>query len=371
MNSLHPALVRCLELAQKGKYSTKPNPCVGCTLTKKDHIIGEGWHQFAGEDHAEVAALKDAQARGIDTQGATAWVSLEPCAHHGKTPPCTDALIAARVKKVVIAIEDPNPIVAGKGVAALRKSGIEVESNAAAQQARSINPAYFYFHEHNKPWVTLKAATSLDGRIAAADGTSQWISSPEARADAHLQRLEHHAILSSSQTVLRDNAQLTIRLNTIQKQRLHFDLRPHHHSLRVILDSHNRLKSMGDIPLFSSDSPLLILTQNHAEDRQHIQWERCQSANEGLNLQAVMQILVQKGVQSVLVEAGSILGGAFIKANLVNQLFIYQSSILLGNKGYPAFVLPHIQRFDQRLNWQRQGIEYFGNTLRHTFVPIE
>ena len=328
---------RALNLAMNGSYSTISNPAVGCVLVQGDNIIGEGWHQGDGAPHAEVAAIKDAQAKGESTAGCTAYVSLEPCCHTGKQPPCTQALINARVSRVVVASEDPHSQVAGKGLAVLSASGIEVHTGLLRQQAQALNAGFFYRQQTGLPLLRLKLAISLDGRIAAADGTSAYISCEHSRQDVMHWRARSQALLTTSGTVLADNPRHTVRgiANVTQPDLWLIDSKgkvpfraqsfaPAKHLSK--LSGHKKACRQ----VFWLRPALAIATANKLPEHINII-----PVNGRVELRKLLQKMAQQGANEVLTECGGTLAGGLIAAGLVNQLLIYQAPLLLGDKGLP------------------------------------
>lgn len=349
-------MARALQLAERGRFTTDPNPRVGCVLVKNGRIIGEGFHERAGQAHAEVNALKNASE---DTTGATAYVTLEPCSHHGKTPPCCDALIAAGIKRLVVAMKDPNPLVAGRGLERCKAAGIEIIFDVLRADAEKLNRGFISRMTKNRPFIRSKIAMSLDGKTALANGESKWITSPEARADVHLFRAESSAILTGIGTVLADNPSLNARVDFEIVQ-----------PIRVILDS--TLQMPPNAQIAKSEGKTLILTCSTDEQKQatlkqagfeiHVLSE----SNGRLDLHAVMDFLAKQEINNVFVEAGATLNGALLEANLVDEWLIYMASSVLGDKGRGAFSLPELQSMADKKNLQWQGVRHVGRDLRMT-----
>lgn len=322
----HAHMARALRLAERGAYTTKPNPLVGCVIADGETVLGEGFHERAGEPHAEVHAL---QAAGARARGATAYVTLEPCAHTGRTPPCAEALVAAGVARVVAAVRDPFAAVDGKGFERLRAAGITVESGLMETQARALNLGFFSRIERGRPWVRVKLAMSLDGRTALRDGTSKWISSEAARADVQRWRARSGALLTASGTVRADNPYLTVRL---------CDDTPFVAPLRVVLDA--GLATPLDSHLLDGSAPTLVI---HAPDAKVSEpWRDRPRAwvpvSDGrFDLAAVMAELGTRGINEVQVEAGATLAGALLRAGLVDELLLYVAPVLLGESARPLF----------------------------------
>jgi diaminohydroxyphosphoribosylaminopyrimidine deaminase/5-amino-6-(5-phosphoribosylamino)uracil reductase len=315
-------LVRALDLAARGLYTTDPNPRVGCVIATADGVLGEGWHARAGEAHAEVVALR---AAGSQARGATAYVSLEPCSYTGRTPPCADALIAAGVARVVCCTLDPNPKVAGRGIGRLEKAGIAVQVGEFADEARRLNVGFFSRHERARPYVRLKLAMSLDGRTAPADGGRMWISGVAARADVQTWRARSSAVLTGAGTVRGDDPQLNVRLNYGPWVR---------QPLRVVLDT--MLRTPRGARIFNNDEALVFAAaEAPLGSFKDIKVERIPRADGGLDLDAVMQNLTAREVNEVLVESGPTLAGAFISKHLVDEFILYVAPGLLGCDAAP------------------------------------
>jgi diaminohydroxyphosphoribosylaminopyrimidine deaminase/5-amino-6-(5-phosphoribosylamino)uracil reductase len=328
----HAHMARALRLAEKGLYTAQPNPRVGCVIVRGDEILGEGFHVRAGEPHAEVFALRAAGGRA---RGATAYVTLEPCAHFGKTPPCADALVAAGVARVVAACEDPNPKVAGGGFAKLCAAGIAVETGLMRAAARELNRGFISRLERGRPWVRVKLAMSLDGRTALANGQSQWITGEAARADVQRWRARSSAILTGAGTARSDDPRLTARLP---------DGETFVPALRVVLDA--RLDALrAQAHLLDGSTPTLILHAEGAQpgDDRHPNVERATvaaQANGRIDLDAALALLAARGVNELQVEAGPTLCGALFAANRVDELLLYVAPILLGDSARPLLALP-------------------------------
>ncbi|WP_330960606.1 bifunctional diaminohydroxyphosphoribosylaminopyrimidine deaminase/5-amino-6-(5-phosphoribosylamino)uracil reductase RibD [Photobacterium sp. 53610] len=326
----HAMMRRAISLARRGRFTTAPNPNVGCVIVKDDTVIGEGFHYRAGEPHAEVFALR---AAGENARGATAYVTLEPCSHYGRTPPCAEALIAAGVSRVICAMVDPNPQVAGRGVTMLRDAGIEVETGLLEADALALNPGFIKRMKTGLPYVQLKLAASLDGRTALANGDSQWITGPEARADVQRFRAQSGAILSTSATVLADDPSLNVRWQELgERTQSEYPQPELRQPVRVIIDSHNRLQSTQR--LFSLPGKVL-LARGQADT---LSWPENVSQlvvpvqeNGQLDLTALMQALARQDINHLWVEAGAGLAGALVRAGLVDELILYQAPKLMGS----------------------------------------
>lgn len=341
----HTHMAHALRLAERGLYTTQPNPRVGCVIARGDEVVGTGFHQRAGEPHAEVYALREAGGRA---SGATAYVTLEPCAHHGRTPPCADALVAAGVGRVVIAAEDPFPQVDGRGVGKLRAAGIAVESGLMREAARALNCGFFSRLERGRPFVRVKMAMSLDGRTALASGESKWITGAAARADVQRWRARSSAILTGSGTVLADDPRLTVRLPDDAEF-----LPP----LRVLLD--RQLRTPAGSHVLDGSAPTLVLhgAAPSCSDDRFTQVERVALATQGdvLDLRAVLALLAGRGCNEVQVEAGPTLCGALFAAGLVDELLLYVAPLLLGDGARPLLHLPTLGEMARR--WQLQVVD--------------
>ncbi|MET4576306.1 bifunctional diaminohydroxyphosphoribosylaminopyrimidine deaminase/5-amino-6-(5-phosphoribosylamino)uracil reductase RibD [Ottowia thiooxydans] len=327
-HSLDAAMAQALELAERARLNCPPNPAVGCVLISPNGaVLGEGLTQPVGQAHAEVMALRDAAAKGLAVAGCTAYVTLEPCSHHGRTGPCCDALIAAGVKRVVASMQDPNPKVGGQGFARLRAAGVDVEVGQGALQARELNIGFFSRMVRGIPWVRMKAATSLDGLTALPNGTSQWITSPAAREDGHAWRARASAILTGIGTVLEDDPRLDVRLNSMASVTRQPDL--------VIVDS--RLETPLTAQLWNATTRrILIYTASsdaalgNALLDKGAQVIRLPDANGKVELQAMLRDLGTREINELHVEAGYKLNGSLLRAKLVDELLLYQAPILLG-----------------------------------------
>ncbi|MFW2372106.1 MAG: bifunctional diaminohydroxyphosphoribosylaminopyrimidine deaminase/5-amino-6-(5-phosphoribosylamino)uracil reductase RibD [Gammaproteobacteria bacterium] len=352
-----------LQLAAQGLYTTQPNPRVGCVLVKHKQIIAEGWHRKAGEAHAEIHALNQA---GNRAKGATAYVTLEPCSHHGRTPPCADALVDAGVSRVVIAMEDPNPQVSGQGVARLREAGIEVITGVLEAQARELNPGFIKRMSSGLPYVRVKLAMSLDGRTAMASGESQWITGSAARKDVQKLRARSSAILTGIATIRADDPSLNVRMTA---EELGLDIPPHQ-PMRVILDS--QLSCPHDAKLFSLPGQTVILTSHPeplTEDFPRAEVVQLKQSEGRVDLHAAMQWLATQEINEVHVEAGSVLCGALLESGLVDELVIYMAPHLMGNQAKGLFHLPDIQSMERRLELDIKDIRMVGQDVRITALP--
>lgn len=346
-------MAKAIQLAKEGLYTTQPNPRVGCVIVKDGQIVGEGFHARAGQPHAEVFALRQAAQHA---QGATAYVTLEPCAHYGRTPPCANALVEAGVSRVVMASLDSNPLVAGKGQAILENAGISTTVGVLENEAKALNQGFFRRMQGGLPYVRLKTAASLDGRTAMQSGESKWITGTEARRDVQKLRAQSGAMITGIGTVLADDPSLTVRPEEWLDWHYAEPVQP----LRVILDS--QLRTPLNAKILQQTGVVIVsqhaITHPHALALQALGAEIWSFAppshlDEGREwiLQQVLQKLAERGVNEVLVEAGATLAGAFIQANLVDELIVYLAPTLLGSEARPMFELPFTQMAQQqRLN---------------------
>ncbi|MGZ5576061.1 MAG: bifunctional diaminohydroxyphosphoribosylaminopyrimidine deaminase/5-amino-6-(5-phosphoribosylamino)uracil reductase RibD [Methylobacter sp.] len=352
-------MARAINLAKKGRYTTDPNPRVGCVLVRGDVVIGEGWHVKAGQGHAEVEALKNTP----DAKGATAYVTLEPCSHQGRTPPCCDALIKAGVSRVVAAMQDPNPQVSGRGLERLKAAGIEVVCDILHEDAQALNRGFIKRMTVNRPFVRSKLAMSLDGRTAMASGESKWITSDKSRADVQRLRAESSAILTGINTVLADNPALNARVEGDVLQ-----------PFRVVLDTHLNMPVSAQMAKLPGRS--LILTCSEDQQKQQALQQAgfevypLTSKNGRLDLHAVMEFLAGQQVNELLVEAGSVLNGALLDEGLVDEVIIYMAPCILGDQGRGLFKLPGLQQMADKKQLKLRNVRQVGPDLRLTFIPL-
>jgi diaminohydroxyphosphoribosylaminopyrimidine deaminase / 5-amino-6-(5-phosphoribosylamino)uracil reductase len=351
---------RCFALAERGLFTARPNPVVGCVLVKDGRVVGEGWHERTGQPHAEAIALNQA---GAAAYGATAYVSLEPCSHHGRTPPCADALVDSRVARVVYAMQDPNPLVSGRGLARLRQAGIVVEGPLLPEEAESLNPGFCKRMRHGLPWVRCKVAMSLDGRIALRNGESKWITGPEARADVQRWRARSCAVLSGIGTVLQDDPGLNVRLEDFAGTQ----------PLRVIADSNMRLPLTAAL-LRQSGTVVLACASEDAAAKARLEAAAgparllavpLASASGQVDLSALLRYLAQQHhCNEVLLESGPALAGALLQAGLVDEVLAYVAPSLLGSAARPLFELPTIERLADRIRLQFLDVAMVGKDCR-------
>jgi diaminohydroxyphosphoribosylaminopyrimidine deaminase/5-amino-6-(5-phosphoribosylamino)uracil reductase len=354
----HSMMARALRLAEHGAYTTRPNPMVGCVIARGDEIVGEGFHQRAGEPHAEVFALREAGERA---RGATVYVTLEPCAHAGRTPPCAQTLIEAGVTRVVASCGDPYEKVAGKGFDALRAAGIGVEVGLMQTQARALNRGFFSRIERGRPWVRVKLAMSLDGHTALATGESRWISSEASRLDVQRWRARAGALLTASGTVLADDPQLTVRMDSDAAFAA---------PLRVVLDP--GLAIPEDSRVLDDAAPTLLLHAPDARVPKYLrQRDRVAIPSEDgmLDLEAALSLLAERGINEVQTEAGATLCGGLLQAGLVDELLLYVVPVLLGARGKPLFGGWDASTMAERYDLQWVETRQVGPDLRLLLQP--
>ncbi len=366
----HRFMARALRLAERGRYTTDPNPCVGCVLVRDGEVVGEGWHRKAGQAHAERIAL---QAAGAAAQGATAYVTLEPCAHHGRTPPCAEALVEAGVARVVAAIADPNPLVAGGGLALLRAAGIDTRVGLLAGDAQALNPGFLRRMRDNRPLVRCKLAMSLDGRTAMASGESKWITGDAARHDVQLLRARSSAIVTGIGTLLADDPSLNVRLGSesLPGVESDADLRQ---PLRVVVDT--RLRTPPRARLLHLPGDTLVVCGDGAaqESEQELravgaEVVRLPQLGGRIDLQRLLQALAARGVNELLVESGPTLAGRFIEAGLVDELIVYLAPHLMGHAARGLVDLPGLETMQQRIELALHDVRRVGADLRLTLLP--
>jgi len=352
----HEFMARALRLAARGLYSTTPNPRVGCVIVRDGAVVGEGWHRNAGEAHAEINAL---QSAGDRARGASVYVTLEPCCHHGRTPPCSEALIAAGVSRVVAALHDPNPQVAGRGLARLAAAGIDCECGLLEQDARELNVGFFSRMTRGRPWVRVKMAASLDGKTALESGASQWITGPAARADGHRWRARACAILTGSGTLADDDPQLTVRGVDSARQPLKVlvDSR-----LEVPLDA--RLLAGGKVLIAGAIDASTRATKAEALRALGAEIVSLPAAGGRVDLPALLAELGRRGINELHVEAGARLSGALLAAGLVDELLLYLAPCLLGDAARGLFALPALESLESKHALTMRDVRLVGSDLR-------
>jgi diaminohydroxyphosphoribosylaminopyrimidine deaminase / 5-amino-6-(5-phosphoribosylamino)uracil reductase len=354
----HAAMARALQLAALGLETTTPNPRVGCVLVRDGETVGEGWHRRAGEPHAEIHALAEAGERA---RGATAYVSLEPCSHHGRTPPCAEALIAAGLTRVVAAMTDPNPLVAGEGVTRLRDAGIQVECGLLESEARELNIGFVSRMSRGRPWLRLKAAATLDGKTALDNGVSQWITGEAARADGHRWRARACAILTGIGTVKADDPQLTVRAVPCRRQ-----------PLRVVVDARLELTHAARLV---DGQPVLVACVQADPDKlamlaaHNVEVVEIPNATGKVDLPALLRELGRRGINEVHAEAGFKLNGSLWREDCVDELLLYLAPALVGDAAQGLFNLPALTRLEDRSRLRFHDIRQVGGDLRLLLRP--
>jgi len=355
----HKCMASALRLASRGLDTTHPNPRVGCVITRDGEVVGSGWHKKTGEPHAEINALLEA---GEKAAGGTAYVTLEPCSHVGRTPPCVDALIVAKVARVIFAIGDPNPDVNGSGHQRLQQAGIEVQSGLMEKEATEINCGFIKRMREGRPWVRIKLAQSTDGHIALANGSSQWISGPASRADVQNWRARSDAIMTGVGTVLADDPSLNVRKSKEARQ-----------PARVIVDSHWRtpvdarlLKLPGNVLIAGLETTPVpeALRQSGAD------CVGLPSLAGRVDIRALLCVLAKRGINEVHVEAGATLCGTLIQESLVDELLIYQAPVILGGAAMSPFALPRLDNMEDRVHLEWVDSRRIGNDLRLRLKPV-
>jgi diaminohydroxyphosphoribosylaminopyrimidine deaminase / 5-amino-6-(5-phosphoribosylamino)uracil reductase len=350
---------RAIGLAAGARRRTPPNPWVGCVLVRDGVIVGEGATEPPGGPHAEVGALR---AAGERARGATAYVTLEPCAHHGRTPPCVDALVEAGVARVVVGIEDPDPLVGGRGIARLREHGVPVDLGVAAADVRRQLAPYIVHRDEGRAYVVLKSASSIDGRIAARDGSSRWLTGPSARADAHELRADSQAVVVGAGTAITDRPTLTARDTVVPVTR---------QPLRVVLDASGRVPAGG--PLFDTElAPTLVVTTDAAPDAAASAWAAAgakvqavaRADDGGVDLRATVELLAGLGVVQALVEGGAQVAGALLDAGLVDRLVVYVAPTVLGADGVPGFAHSGPRTIADAPRFRLTGVAPLGGDVR-------
>ncbi len=362
----HQHMSRALQLARRGLYSTDPNPRVGCVLVKDDVVLSEGWHQKAGQPHAEIEALNNAKQNHTsgNVSGATCYVTLEPCAHHGRTPPCTESLINAGIGKVIVAAIDPNPSVAGKGLQQLKAAGIETASGLMKVQAAELNPGFEMRMQQGRPFVRCKLAMSLDGKTALSGGDSKWISSAESRMDVQKLRARSSAIMTGIGTVIADDPSMNVRLPETSEWAEHGQ-----QPLRIILDSW--LETPLDAKILSLSGDVIIFhASNDKENKQNLENTGAElvfvKAQRGPDfLEYVLAYLAtEKEINEILLETGSTLAGEMMQAGLIDELILYLAPTLLGQDAKSLFQLPLLDNMSDRISLDFSDVRAIGKDIR-------
>lgn len=356
----HRCMAEAIRLAEKGLYCADPNPRVGCVIVNDGEVVGRGYHARAGEPHAEIHALQQA---GSKAKEATVYVSLEPCCHFGKTPPCTDALIKAKVGRVVAAMQDPNPKVAGNGLQQLTDNGIEVEVGLLESQAHALNPGFIHRMKLGRPYIRCKLAMSVDGRTAMKNGESRWITGEDAREDVQHLRARSSAIVTGAGTVLADDPAMTVRLEGQWRQ-----------PLRVIIDTN--LSTPITARILQQPGETLILTASDDNDAAQAliaagaQVEVVQKNDGRVNLHDVFGYLAEREVNEVLLETGATLSGAMLQQRLIDELVLYMAPTIMGDKARSLFKLPGLNTMADRIGLEWKDMRAVGRDVRITATPV-
>ena len=359
-------MAEAIRLAKKGLFTTRNNPRVGCVIVKNTKIIGSGFHVASGQNHAEVEAINNAVE---NTEGATLYVNLEPCTHQGNTPPCVDSLIKAKISRAVIAMQDPNPLVNGKGVLRLQEHGIDVTIGVLESQAEDLNKGFIKRYSENRPYVTVKTATSLDGKTALASGDSKWITGEQARADVQRLRARSCAILTGIETVLKDDPQLTVRIPN-EELGVRNDIEQ---PVRVVLDTNLRIPAEARV-LRQAGKTIICTCNKNIDDKltsekQKVEFQQTSKKDNRVDLSNVIQILTRLEINEVLVEAGPILVGNLLEHQLVDEMVMYIAPHVLGDSSRGFAVLDNISSMEERINFDIIEVSKVGNDLKITLKP--
>ncbi len=363
----HQYMQQALTLAKQGHYTTSPNPRVGCVLVKNAQIVGQGFHVKAGTAHAEVNAIAQA---GEQAEGATAYVTLEPCSHYGRTPPCAEGLIKAKVSHVVIAMVDPNPQVSGRGIEILNNAGITTQVGLLTQDAQALNLGFIKLMTQGLPYVRCKLAASLDGKTAMANGESKWITSPAARRNVQKLRAQSCAIISGADSILTDNAKMNVRWQELGELKNTYKEENLRQPVRVIIDSQNRLTP--NLALFEIPAPIIIIgasIENLPKWPHFVEHVICpriknKRGEKKADLKALLGLLAKRGLNDILVESGATLAGAFIEQDLVDELILFQAPKLMGAEGKGLVNLPNIEKLSDAKKLTIQDLTMVGDDIR-------
>jgi diaminohydroxyphosphoribosylaminopyrimidine deaminase/5-amino-6-(5-phosphoribosylamino)uracil reductase len=363
-------MARAIQLAERGRYTTHPNPRVGCVLVNNNRVVGEGFHRRAGEPHAERNALAVA---GEQARGSTAYVTLEPCCHHGRTPPCSEGLIEAGVSRVVVAMQDPNPKVAGEGIAQLQRAGIQVDLGVMTAAAMALNPGFIKRMTEGQPFVRCKLAMSLDGRTAMASGESKWITGEAARLDVQRLRARSDAIITGIGTLLADDPAMNVRLKASQLQGVASDeylLQP----LRVVLDP--QLQMPAEARMLQLPGKTLVVTASNDEDRQSVlenvgaEVIVLPHRNGCVDLPLLLKELANRGINEALIESGPTLAGAAVAAGVVDELILYTAPLLMGSDARGLLNMPALVTMKDRIELEILDLRRVGRDMRITAHPV-
>ncbi|MCK5918414.1 MAG: bifunctional diaminohydroxyphosphoribosylaminopyrimidine deaminase/5-amino-6-(5-phosphoribosylamino)uracil reductase RibD [Cocleimonas sp.] len=362
LSNHHRYMAHAIKLAHKGIYTTHPNPRVGCVIVKNNQIIGEGYHQRTGQPHAEILALRDVTS---DAKNATAYITLEPCSHTGRTPPCANALIEAGISQVVIAMQDPNPQVSGQGIKKLQDAGIEIVTGVMEQQAQALNKGFIKRMQQGLPWVRVKMAMSLDGRTAMASGESQWITATDARQDVQKYRALADAILTGKGTLLADDPSLNVRLS-VDDLGIQGEIRQ---PVRVVLDEDLQISAQAKMLALRGETWVYTCV-DHPQKKARLEaqgakvFKSATDKQNYLQLEQVLKDLAKREINEVHVEAGQTLTGALLEQGLVDELIIYMAPALMGSDARGLFYLPSLQRMQDRIHLEIKDIRAIGRDWR-------
>jgi diaminohydroxyphosphoribosylaminopyrimidine deaminase/5-amino-6-(5-phosphoribosylamino)uracil reductase len=378
----HHYMALAIKLAKKGHYTTSPNPRVGCVLVSfidgKEQILGSGFHQKAGQGHAEVNALHEAKNNFPHlVKNATAYVTLEPCSHFGRTPPCAQGLIDSGIKRVVAAMVDPNPTVSGRGLAMLEQAGIKTESGLLESEANSLNQGFVKLMTQSQPYVRVKLAASLDGKTAMQSGESKWITSDDARRDVQRLRAQSCAVIAGADSILTDNAKMTVRWSELGDLKEIYQAETVRQPIRIVIDSRNRLTP--DLDFFKQSSPVILVRRKldelglenlplwpHFVEQVQLPIVKTHNGEDKIDLAALLTLLAKRGLNDILVESGAHLAGAFIEQNLADELILYQAPRLIGGDGKNLIEMPNISKLAQTKSLLITDVRKVGRDIRIT-----
>jgi diaminohydroxyphosphoribosylaminopyrimidine deaminase/5-amino-6-(5-phosphoribosylamino)uracil reductase len=353
---------KAIKLAKKGIFTTSINPIVGCIIVKNNIIVGKGWHQKRGSEHAEIIALKMAKKLSYE---ATMYVTLEPCSHYGLTGPCYKKIISSGINNIFIAVKDPNPQVNGKSIKKLKKSGIKVHIGLMKKKSKFINREFFKWIKTGNPWINLKIAMSFDGKIATKSGESKWITSKKSRSEVHILRAQNTAILTTSNTIIQDNPSLNVRFSEMNIiQRKSFPIENFIQPIRIIIDSKNRVKKNHKIFKINSQILLIRLKKDKKIWPQHVKQIIVPKYKNKINLILLFKLLGTLNIKNILVESGSLFTSALLSLNMIDELIIYCAPIILGNQSKPIFLLNYIKKLSQSKKIIFRKISKIGKDLR-------
>ncbi|CAL4323111.1 Riboflavin biosynthesis protein RibD [Buchnera aphidicola (Periphyllus testudinaceus)] len=357
---------KAIFLAKKGIFTTSSNPMVGCIIVKKNIIVGQGWHKKFGSSHAEINALKESKKLSI---GSTMYITLEPCFHYGKTGPCYKKIVKSGIKEIFIAVKDPNPKVSGQSIKFFKKSGIIVHLGLMKNEAKNLNKDFFKWMKTKIPWIKLKMAMSIDGKIADNSGFSKWITSKKSRKNVQILRAKSSAILTTSNTVIKDNPLLNVRFSDINKKnKLIIKKKNYIHPIRIIIDSKNRIKKNHKIIQIKEKIFLIRLKSDNKKWPKHVKQIIVPQYKKKINLINLFYLLGTLNIKNILIESGSLLATSLISLKLVDELIIYCAPIILGNKSKPIFLFNKIKKMSQSKKIYFKKITRIGSDLKFTIT---